>query len=201
MSRATLSPFGSGGDSRVGITALLRRAAQGDKAAEQQLWDLIYNDLRQIANRALSAERSTVPMQATELVNAAFVRLSKGQPIQWQDRKHFFLVSAQVIRHILVDLARYASRKKRGEQPEVTEFEEWMAFVEPNPDHVLLVHSGLSALAAKKPNGNRMQQVVTLRYFAGCTDAEIAALLGASERTVKRDWNDAKAYLEDHFRK
>lgn len=176
------------------ITALLRRSAAGDKSAEGQLWDAIYKTLKRMANRSAAREFRSERLRPTELVNEFYLRISSGDAIEWKDRRHFFLVAARVIEHILVDTARHAIRVKRGENPRTVEFEDWMAFVEGKTEQILLINDALSALESE-PNGSRIVEVVRLRFYGGFTEVEIGAILGVTERTVKRDWVVAKDFL------
>lgn len=176
------------------ITALLRRSAAGDKSAEGQLWDAIYKTLKRMANRSAAREFRTERLRPTELVNEFYLRISSGDAIEWKDRRHFFLVAARVIEHILVDTARHAIRVKRGENTRTAEFEDWMAFVEGKTEQILMINDALSALESE-PNGSRIVEVVRLRFYGGFTEMEIGAILGVTERTVKRDWVVAKDFL------
>lgn len=176
------------------ITALLRRSAAGDKSAEGQLWDAIYKTLKRMANRSAAREFRSRRLRPTELVNEFYLRISSGDAIEWKDRRHFFLVAARVIEHILVDTARYAIRVKRGEKAQTAEFEDWMTFVEGKTEKILMINDALSALESE-PNGSRTVEVVRLRFYGGFTEKEIGAILGVTERTVKRDWVVAKDFL------
>lgn len=176
------------------ITALLRRSAAGDKSAEGQLWDAIYKTLKGMASRSAAREFRSQRLRPTELVNEFYLRISSGDAIEWKDRRHFFLVAARVIEHILVDTARYAIRIKRGENTQASEFEDWMAFVEGKTEQILMINEGLNALGSE-PNGSRIVEVVRLRFYGGFTEKEIGAILGVTERTVKRDWVVAKDFL------
>ncbi len=176
------------------ITVLLRRSAAGDKSAEGQLWDAIYKTLKRMANHSAAREFRSERLRPTELVNEFYLRISSGDAIEWKDRRHFFLVAARVIEHILVDTARHAVRVKRGENTPTVEFEDWMAFVEGKTEQILLINDALSALESE-PNGSRIVEVVRLRFYGGFTEVEIGAILGVTERTVKRDGVVAKDFL------
>ncbi len=176
------------------ITALLQRSAAGDKSAEGQLWDAIYKTLKRMANRSAAREFRSRRLRPTELVNEFYLRISSGDAIEWKDRRHFFLVAARVIEHILVDTARHAIRVKRGENAQTAEFEDWMTFVEGKTEKILMINDALSALESE-PNGSRTVEVVRLRFYGGFTEKEIGAILGVTERTVKRDWVVAKDFL------
>lgn len=181
------------------LTGLLRRAAAGDKDAEQRFWTAVYELIRQMAHRQLANDRLRRQVEPTELVNALYVRIATGEPVEWKDRRHFFLVAARVIRNILVDTARYAQRSKRGDGSSVAEFEDWMTFVEGRADEILIIDDALQSLAKEPSHGPRMAEVVNLRYFAGFTEREVGALLGITERTVKRDWFTAKEFFRAYM--
>jgi RNA polymerase sigma-70 factor (ECF subfamily) len=175
------------------ITALLRRAAAGDGEAEEQLLSEVYGQLHQLARRQMRKERGAHTLQATALVNEAYVRLLRGAPVSFRDRNHFLSLASRVMRQILVDHARKRATSKRGSGEVVASMNSAIIAAETHsPETILLVDGALNDLAKSNP---RQARIVELRFFAGMTEEEIAGLLEISSRTVKRDWTIAKAWL------
>jgi RNA polymerase sigma factor (TIGR02999 family) len=153
---------------------------------------LVYKELRRIAHRRMAGERKDHTLQTTALVNEAYLKLIDFQNVNWQDRVHFFAISAQVMRHILVDFARSRRYQKRGGGAhKVTLDENWMGPVTPDQDLVAL-DDALKTLAEVDP---RKSKVVELRYFGGLSVEETAEALHVSRRTVLNDWRLAKLWL------
>jgi RNA polymerase sigma factor (TIGR02999 family) len=154
---------------------------------------LVHDELRRIACRCLHGERADVSLQATELVNEAFLRLVDVQQIDWQNRTHFLAMSARLMRRVLVDLARARRADKRGgDAIRVTFDEAAIVGIAPDAD-VIRLDDALKALAALD---ERKSQVVELRFFGGLTADETAAALQVSSKTVLRDWEFARAWLQ-----
>lgn len=175
------------------ITELLHRAAAGDGRAEDELLREIYDQLHQLARRQMRNERGAHTLQATALVNEAYVRLLRGAAVPWQDRNHFLAVASTVMRRILVDHARKRATSKRGSGEQHVQMDDANVAGETHsPETILSVDRALTELAASNP---RQARIVELRFFAGMTEEEIAGLLEISSRTVKRDWMSAKAWL------
>ncbi|MGA2099406.1 MAG: sigma-70 family RNA polymerase sigma factor [Candidatus Acidiferrum sp.] len=174
------------------ITQLLRSWSQGDSHALEQLMPLVYNELHRMAQRYMSDEASGHTLQPTALVNEAYLRLVRGAQAEWQGRSHFFAVSAQVMRHILVDWARSRQAGKRGSGAPVLELNENLAIPMPSGSDLIAIDDALKALAQVDP---RKSQIVELRFFGGLTVEEIAEVLRVSEETVHRDWRLAKSWL------
>lgn len=179
-------------DSSRQITRLLQERRAGQDAAASRLIDAVYPELRRIAAHCLRAERSDHTLQATALVNEAYLRLVGQQDKDWQNRAHFFAVAAQVMRRVLVDYARDRKAKKRGGGREKTELTDELIIVRERLDDVLAIDTALTRLALRDA---RQSKVVELRFFGGLTESEVAEVLGVAPRTVKRDWNVAKAWL------
>ena len=177
------------------VTGLLRRVSEGDAAARERLFTMVYDELRHLARRAMKSERQAHTLQATALVHEAFIRLADEKCIKWEDRQHFFRVAAQTMRHILVDHARSLRAAKRagGHRTDLTAN---LALTEQNVDDILAVDEALARLELLDA---RQIQVVELRYFAGFTNEETASVLGVSARTVKRDWQLARAWLHSQL--
>jgi RNA polymerase sigma factor (TIGR02999 family) len=175
------------------VTALLLRWGRGDEEALPRLIPLVHHELHQIARRHMAHERPGHSVQATALVNEAYLRLVDAKTVAWQDRAHFLAVAARVMRRILVDHARARlSQKRGGRQARVTFDEELVVTNEAAQDFVALD----DALAELQKFAERKSQVVELRFFGGLSVAETAAVLEVTPDTVMRDWRLAKAWLQ-----
>jgi RNA polymerase sigma factor (TIGR02999 family) len=174
------------------VTALLRAWGDGDDAALEQLTPLVEAELRRLARAYMARERRDHTLQATALVNEAFLRLTEARRVRWQDRAHFLGISARLMRRVLVDHARARGYRKRGGGAErVTLVEELVASPGLALD-VIALDRALDALAAVDV---RKSRVVELRYFGGLSLEETAEVLHVSPDTVKRDWRLAKLWL------
>jgi RNA polymerase sigma-70 factor (ECF subfamily) len=174
------------------VTALLRAWGDGDEGALERLTPLVEAELRRLARRYMARERRDHTLQATALVNEAFLRLTEARRVRWQDRAHFLGISARLMRRVLVDHARARGYRKRGGGAErVTLVEGLVASPEPALD-VVALDRALDALAAIDV---RKSRVIELRYFAGLSVEETAEVLHVSPDTVKRDWRLAKLWL------
>jgi RNA polymerase sigma-70 factor (ECF subfamily) len=179
-------------DSEPGqITALLERVRSGDRAAESQLLELVYLRLKKIAAQQLRGERKGHTLQPSALVSELYLRL-RDQPIDWQSRSHLFAVAATNVRRILMDHAR--KRKAQRRPPAAGRIDIDKLFIESrdHPSEMMLVDQALTQLAEYDP---RQARIVELRVFGGLTVTEIALELGLAERTIKRDWSMARAWL------
>jgi len=174
------------------VTQLLADWSKGDKSALDKLLPLVHAELRRIAQRQMSQERPGHTLQATALVNEAYVKLAGRDGFEWHDRAHFFAVCAQVMRHILIDHARGHARDKRGGGAiQVSLGEVAVMGSEPGGDFVAL-DDALRELESVDPQKGK---IVELRYFGGLTIEETAEVLDISPRTVRREWRRAKAWL------
>ena len=174
------------------ITELLRAWSEGEREGADALVPLVYEELKRQARRYLRRERAGHTLQTTALVNEAYLRLIDSSRVRWQDRTHFFAISAQLMRRILVDFARAKNSQKRGgEQIQITLDEQIEAPFEKETNLVAL-DEALQRLAALS---QRQSQIVELRYFGGLSEEEIAETLAISTRTVRRDWSLARAWL------
>ena len=174
------------------ITRLLIDWRGGDQAALEQLIPLVHEELRRLARRHMAHERVGHTLQATALVNEAFVRLIDVRQVKWQDRAHFFAMSSRLMRRILVDFARSKGYRKRGGGAQKVSFDEALV-VAPSPGQDLVaLDDALNALAAFDA---RKAQVVEMRFFGGLSVEETAEALKVSVDTVMRDWKLAKAWL------
>ena len=174
------------------ITGLLRAWNGGDQAALERLTGILYGELRRIARRYMRSERAGNTLQTTALVNEAWLRLVDVQHVDWQHRAQFLALSAQVMRRILVDAARTRSSLKRGGGAIPLAVDELEIPVPPEA-FILNLHETLEAFATVAP---RQAKVVELRYFGGLSEEETAAAMSTSARTVRRDWQFAKVWLQ-----
>ena len=177
-------------------TDLLVAWSEGDESAFDKLVPLVYKELHALARRYMRGERSDHTLQATALVNEAYVRLIDVTRIRWQNRSHFLAVAAQTMRRILVEFARQRHRQKRGSDAVRVTIDDVDVAHEKSADLVAL-SDALSTLASFDP---RMGQVVELRFFGGLTVQETADVLKVSPETVMRDWRLAKAWLQREMR-
>jgi len=175
------------------VTVLLRAWQEGDQAALDALIPLVHDELRRIARGCLHGDRAKHSVQATELVNEAFLRIVDVQHVDWQNRTHFLAMSARLMRRVLVDLARSRRADKRGGGAvRVTLDDAALGGVAPDAD-VIRLDDALEALAALD---ERKSRVVELRFFGGLTADETAVALQVSPKTVLRDWEFARAWLQ-----
>ena len=174
------------------ITRLLRAWGSGDPAALEELIPLVYGELRRLARRRMRAENPGGTLQTTALVNEAYLRLVGVTNMAWQDRVHFFAVSAQIMRRILVDAARSrVSARRGGPVPSLNLDEDF----DPSPQRareLIALDDSLNALAQMDP---RKARVIELRFFGGLSVEDTAEVLKISPQSVMRDWKLAKAWL------
>jgi RNA polymerase sigma-70 factor (ECF subfamily) len=176
----------------INITELLAAWSGGDVQALEALTPLVYDHLHKLARRYMARERPGHTLQATALVNEAYIRLIDSGRVAWRDRNHFFVLAAQLMRRILVDFARSHLNQKRGGARRRTTLDEGL-LISSQPDAELVaLDDALLALAAVDP---RKAKVVELRFFGGLDEKEIAQLLHVSLDTVQRDWKAARAWL------
>jgi RNA polymerase sigma factor (TIGR02999 family) len=179
------------GASSAEITSLLKAWSCGDQAALARLAEYVYPELRIMARRYMKNERHANTLQATALVHEVYLRLIDVTKVKWQERAQFFAMAAQMMRRILVDAARARGAYKRGGAPKVNLDE--TALLSGGPKRsIVALDDALTAFSQVAP---RQAQVVELRYFGGLTEGEIVAVLKISPRTVRRDWDLAKAWL------
>ena len=173
------------------ISALLHRVRAGDRQAESDLLEAVYQNLHAIASRQMRREPPGHTLQPTALVGELYVKL-QGQPIDWQDRTHFFAVAAMKVRRILLDHARKKSGQKALPRNGRVDLEKICLESNDRPDEMVVVDQALNRLAEHNP---RQARVVEMRIFGGLQFEDIAAELGVAVRTVKRDWVWARALL------
>jgi RNA polymerase sigma factor (TIGR02999 family) len=174
------------------ITKLLKAWSGGDQAALERLAEQVYSELRLVARRFMKNERQGNTLQTTALVNEVYLRLVDVRNVEWQQRAQFFSMAAQMMRRILVDAARARGSHKRGGGAFKVNIDE-TAVLSPEPDRSIVALD--EALAAFSQIAPRQAKVVELRYFGGLSEEEIVEVLKVSPRTVRRDWEFAKAWL------
>jgi RNA polymerase sigma-70 factor (ECF subfamily) len=180
-------------DGENSITALLHQLSEGNRDVEADLIPQIYPELRQLAARYMRRERRNHTLQPTALVHEAYERLVQQPQIPWQSRAHFYATAAQLMRNILVDHARARQAAKRGGiQHQVTLDETVLSTTDQSVD-ILALHEALERLTKYDA---RQSRIVELHFFGGLTFEEIALVLCVSDRTVKRDWSMARAWLK-----
>lgn len=182
----------AGSPSPQELTALLADTGYWRSAQADQVAPLVYDELRRLAHRFMSRERSDHTLQTTALVNEAYMRLADQTNARWQDRTHFFAGAARMMRHILVDYARGRQRAKRGSGAVKVELTDQAIVAEGEADLVIELNHALERLGQLD---RRASQVVELKYFGGMNYDEVAELLSISAITVRRDWEFAKAWL------
>ena len=174
------------------VTQLLQAWGRGEESALEQLIPVVHQELRRLARRYMAGERPDHTLQTTELVNEAYLRLVDSQRVKWQDRAHFFAVSAQLMRRILVDSTRRRRHLKRGGGAQRVTLSEGMAVSLPPGEDLLALDEALSELSKVDCRKGRL---VELRFFGGLSVKEAAEVLNVSERTVHRDWRLARTWL------
>jgi RNA polymerase sigma factor (TIGR02999 family) len=174
------------------VTLLLRAWAAGDSASLERLVPLVYDHLRRMAGCYMRQEAAGNTLQATALVNEAYLRLVGVQDATWQDRAHFFAVSAQMMRRILVDRARARQADKRGGEVVKVDLNDSIDALPSRSSSLVALDEALDALAKFD---ERKARVVEMKFFGGLNVEETAAVLKTSPRTVMRDWNLARAWL------
>lgn len=174
------------------ITGLLRAWAHGDQEALNQLTPLVYDELHRMAKGYMRREQSRRSLQTTDLIHETYLRLVDAARIEWQDRAHFYAVSARMMRRILVDLARERSSCKRGGRARRVNLDKVPDISWRRAGELIAVDESLNNLAAMDP---RKEQVVELRFFGGLSVEETAKVLKISAQCVMRDWKLAKAFL------
>jgi RNA polymerase sigma-70 factor (ECF subfamily) len=179
-------------DEPADITGLLAAARAGDASAHSRLFDSVYKELKAIAAARLRSERGDHTLQPSALVNEAYLRFLGRGDVPWENRAHFFATAAGTMRRILIDHARGKRAGKRDGARHRVELDDAIALADEDVEGLITVDESLKQLAEWDP---RQASVVELKVFAGLQCEEIAEALGVSERTVKRDWRMARAWL------
>lgn len=174
------------------ITQVLQKWSEGDQASLQVLIPLVYQELHRLAHRALLKNSSNPTVQTTALVHEAYVRLVDVKQVNWQNRTHFFAVSANLMRNILVDFARTRLSQKRGGELTHVAIDEALDFSTGKSADLVALDDVLTELAKLS---ERQSRVVELKFFGGLTEEEISDVLQISAATVRRDWQVARAWL------
>ena len=175
------------------LTDLILKAQDGDQAALRQVFDATYEDLRAVARMRLSRGGRGALLDTTALVHESFLRFANAGRLNVEDRGHFLRYASHVMRSVIVDFVRERLAERRGgDVAHVTLNSEILSLDEPGETEILKVHEALEELAQHDP---RLVQVVEMRYFSGMTEAEIAEVLGITDRTVRRDWEKARLLL------
>ena len=175
-----------------GVTHLLKAWGNGEQKALDQLIPLVYTELHRLAHRYMDRERSAHTLQPTALVHEMYERLVNLKHVSWQNRAHFFGVSAQLMRRVLVDYARSRRYTKRGGEWRQVPFNEAVAVFRDRQTDIVALDDALHTLADIDP---RKSRVVEMRFFGGMSIKEVAEVLNISQETVQRDWRLAKAWL------
>ena len=179
-------------NNRGDVTRLLGRLREGDGQAFDQLYPLVYSELRRVARRQLGRERPDHTLTTAALVNEAYIKMADQGSNPAEDRTHFFRIAARAMRQILVDHARRKRAEKRGGDWHKTSLEDKQFGVNARPEEMLALDDALEKLEQVDP---RLRQLVEYRFFGGLTETEIAELQGVTTRTVQRDWAKARAWL------
>ena len=176
------------------ITQLLANWGKGDRSALEKLLPLVHSELRKIARRQMSQERPGHTLQATALINEAYLKLLGQEGFEWHNRAHFFAVCAQIMRHILIDHARAHTRDKRGGGAIRVSLNDADAavMIGEKAEHLIALEDALRFLESVDPQKGR---IVEMRYFGGLSIEETAEVLNISPRTVRREWQRSKAWL------
>lgn len=180
------------------VTTLLLAWSHGDEGALDELVPQVHAELRRIAKRAMARERRQHTLQPTALVNEVYLRLVDMKQVRWNNRAHFFALSARLMRRILVDLARARGYQKRGGGAPAVHLDDADAVMPMRPDEVVALDEALERLAVIDP---RRSQVVELRFFGGLSVEEAAEVLQVSRHTVMRDWTLARTWLFRELRR
>jgi RNA polymerase sigma-70 factor (ECF subfamily) len=173
------------------VTQLLKAMHAGDPAAADRLLPLVYAELHRLAKAYMRRERPDHTLQATALINEAYLRLA-GEDIDWNNRAHFIGLAAHVMRQVLVDYARQHNAERRAGGLQRVEMHDDLAVSPDRLDEIASIDQALTRLAAHNP---RQARVVELRYFGGLSVEQIAAILQVAPRSVKRDWSLARIFL------
>jgi RNA polymerase sigma-70 factor (ECF subfamily) len=185
-------------DSKNDVTELLQRWKSGDEEALDRLTPLVYDQLHRLAHQYLRRERGGHTLQTSALVNEAYLRLIEHKSVDWENRAHFFAVSATVMRRILVDYARQRTSEKRGGAFQQITLADDLIVTQERAAELLALDEAIKTLTELHP---RRSKVVELRYFGGLNNKEASAVLKVSETTIERDWRFAKAWLYRELKK
>jgi RNA polymerase sigma factor (TIGR02999 family) len=178
------------------ITQLLQEYQSGNKNALDDVFPMVYDELRKLAASRLRSERPEHTLQATALVHEAYLRLIEQDKQTWQNRAHFFGLAAEMMRRILVNHAVKRNADKRFGNQTRLELDEMIEFTQGKDVNLILLDEAMTKLAEFDP---KQSKIVELKFFGGLTNEEIAEVLGVSDSTIKREWRIAKAWLHDEL--
>jgi len=174
------------------VTQMLEAVSAGKEGAEEELFAMVYDELRRIAHARMAGGEPGQTLQPTALVHEVYLRFLRQQEVHWDNRAHFFTACAEAMRHILIERARRKARLKRGGEYRHVGLETADGQIDPESEDLLALDQALTRLDARDA---AMATVVKLRYFAGLTIEETAQALQSSPRTVSRQWSAARAWL------
>lgn len=180
------------------VTILLRRLREGERDAEEQLISAVYGELKLLARMRLRGVRGDHTLQPTALVHEAYLKLTHGDRIGWQDRAHFFRAASQAMRQIVVDHARERLARKRGGGAGILTLDEELVAGKGRPGEIVALDEALDRLRQQDP---RVYDVVEMKFFGGLSVEETAKAMGLSSRTVKRDWRMGRAWLRGELQR
>jgi RNA polymerase sigma-70 factor (ECF subfamily) len=181
----------------VRVTQLLKSFQAGDKTVLDELFPLVYRELKQLAAGQLRSEREDHTLQPTALVHEAYLRLIEQHSVDWQNRAHFFSIASEMMRRILVNHANGHQAKKRGSGETKIALDEAVSFAHEREIDLIDLDSALTDLAKLD---SRQARIVEMKFFGGLSTEEIASILEISERTVKREWRSAKIWLYEQIK-
>ena len=180
------------GTPRADVTQLLQAWSNGDRTVQNELWPIVFQEMKRLAHRHLKQEHPDHALQTGDLVNEAYVRLVDWKKARWNNRAHFFAMCARIMRQILVDDARGRRSQRRGGDQAIASLDESLVVSPSKSKQLIALDDALKQLASIY---ERKSTVVELRFFGGLSEEEIAEVLGVSRLTVIRDWNFARAWL------
>ena len=178
------------------VTLMLQAVGRGEKQAAEQLLPLVYDELRRLAALRMAREAAGQTLQPTALVHEAWLRLVGDGDQSWENRAHFFGAAAEAMRRILIESARRKSRLKRGGNRVQVDLEKLDLAATSPDDRVLLIDEALRRLEERDP---KLARILTLKFFGGLTNDEVAEIIGVNERTIRRQWTFAKAWLLENI--
>jgi RNA polymerase sigma factor (TIGR02999 family) len=187
-----------GASAMSAVTVILNRVQQGHPKAAEELLPLVYEELRKLAAAKMANERPGQTLQPTALVHEAWLRLTGNENQEWNNRGHFFAAAAEAMRRILVENARRKQRVKHGGELQRVDLAALDVAIITHDEHLLAVDEALDKLAAHDPLG---AQLMKLRFFTGLSNLDAARMLGIPERTAKRTWAYARAWLYEELKK
>ncbi len=176
----------------IDITQYLADARKGDTDAFNRVYEMVYDELRNIAHRQLYRHRQSDTLNTTALVHEAYERLVGNSQIEWQDRNHFYALTSRAMRYILVDYARSRNAKKRGGNKLNVPLDAVQLAIEERSAELEALDEALKQLSS---HNKQLEQLVELKFFGGLTYKEIAAIMDRSERSLRRDWQRARTWI------